>query len=384
MGLARILYLTPGCFDKGGISRYSRFQIRALREILGDDRVRAYSLMGAGDNDFEEPFRVDWKPRTAAHTFNKAHFSAIVSLNAIAWRPQIIWAAHVHLSPLACVLAAFTGAKVFLNAYGHEVWSGLTSPRRWGLMKADRIVTDCHFTKSYLLSHEQRGADGVDVIWDTVDVTQLFPAPPDPKVMQRYRIPDPARYVNVMTLGRLGKGAEHKGYDRLLRAFSLVAPRDERLMLLYAGSGSLVEKLQKQAHQLGVGERVFFLGSIREQDLADVYRSCHVFSLISDRGLGRGEGVPVTPLEASACGIPVMVGNQDGSPEAVIDGETGYVVDSMDIHAQAEAIMRLVRDPELRYRMGNAAYHRAVAEFSYPAFLQKHEQLLSSNWCKTT
>ena len=55
-----MLYVTPGCFDKGGISRYGRAQITALRELLGPEQVRVYSIRGPGPGDFETPFPVAW------------------------------------------------------------------------------------------------------------------------------------------------------------------------------------------------------------------------------------------------------------------------------------------------------------------------------------
>ncbi|HEY1942337.1 MAG TPA: hypothetical protein VGH40_09465, partial [Roseiarcus sp.] len=57
----RILYLTPGCYDKGGISRYCRYQIQALRENHGAERVTVLSLLGPDQNGFEEPFAVSWR-----------------------------------------------------------------------------------------------------------------------------------------------------------------------------------------------------------------------------------------------------------------------------------------------------------------------------------
>ncbi len=57
---ARVLYLTPGCFDKGGVSRYSRYQIRCLRDWLGDDNVRVLSLMGPDEHSLETPMDVWW------------------------------------------------------------------------------------------------------------------------------------------------------------------------------------------------------------------------------------------------------------------------------------------------------------------------------------
>jgi phosphatidylinositol alpha-1,6-mannosyltransferase len=147
--------------------------------------------------------------------------------------------------------------------------------------------------------------------------------------------------------------------------------------LIYAGRGEMVERLRKQAEGLGLSQRVFFTGMVHEDDLPDVYRSAHLFSLVTNKGEGVGEGIPLTPLEASACGIPLIVGNHDGSQEAVVEGLDGYILDPYDLEAHARAIVSLATNDDLRTRMGQAARRRAEVEFAFPKFLKKHEELLA-------
>src|SRR5262249_52040550 len=90
------------------------------------------------------------------------------------------------------------------------------------------------------------------------------------------------------------------------------------------------------------------------------------------------EGIPLTPLEAAACGCPILVGTHDGSQEAVVEGQNGYRLDPYDIDTHAERIAALVLDDELRARLGRAAVRRIEAEFTYPGFLAKHRDLLSA------
>ncbi|HEX2826077.1 MAG TPA: glycosyltransferase family 4 protein [Burkholderiales bacterium] len=378
MNTPKILYFTPGCFDKGGISRYNRFQIRALREIAGEANVQVFSLLPRSKDDLEEPFDVAWAPVSSSHTLNKLDFSARVALRALRSKPDVIWVAHVYMSPLAVGLARMVKAKTVLNTYGLEVWSGLSPPRQRGLRACEEVIADCRFTARYLEDSGYRAPDSVKVIWDTVDVSRFTPGLPPRSVVEKYRIPDPAAHVNLLTLGRMSRGADHKGYRRLLEAFALAAPRVPELRLVYGGSGELVEVLRERAHALGFGDRVHFTGSVHEADLPDVYRCGHIFSLVSDRSTGRGEGVPVTPLEAAACALPILVGNQDGSPEAVEAGGNGYVLDSFDLPAHAEAIVELARSPESRSRMGAAGARRVNSEFSYNTFRDKHRAFLES------
>lgn len=373
----RVLYLTPGCFDKGGISRYNRYQITAFRDLFGNDSVDVYSVLGPDADNFEEAFETRWYAAGLTPS-KKAQYVARVTHAAVTRRPDVILAAHVNLSGVAAVLGALAGAVVVLNAYGCEVWSGFRPDSAWGLKRAHRVIADCHFTATYLEDQGLRPSGSVAVVWDCVDLARFAPGAPDGAVLARYGIPDPATGINLLTLGRLAPGAAHKGYDRLLLAFAKAAPRVPDLRLIYAGRGALVEELRDRAARLGLSDRVFFTGSVHERDLADVYRSAHVFSLVSDRGVGRGEGIPLTPLEASACGVPILVGNHDGSQEAVAGASNGYVLDPFDIDGHASAIERLASDSSLRQQMSAAARERAVQEFGYETFREKQRRLLFS------
>ena len=118
----RVAFLATGLFDKGGISRYGRYQIRALREILGE-RVQALSLLGPGSDDFEEPFKVEYHGRSG-QLIDKAKFAWKALRTCFSWEPSIVWCNHLHLLPLALILRAFVpGVRLAVNVYGLELWS---------------------------------------------------------------------------------------------------------------------------------------------------------------------------------------------------------------------------------------------------------------------
>lgn len=380
----RVLYLTPGCFDKGGVSRYCRYQIQALRELLGPDQVEALSVHGPDGESIEEPFQVSWSAGgvSARH---KLAFLLRAARAAVERPPAAIHAAHVNLAGVACLLAALgplrsrPPAQTIVNIYGFEAWSRVRPDASMGLRRTEHLISDCHFTARYLEDGGVRPRGSTDVVWDCVDVDRLSPRPPRPEVLARYGIPDPSTGVNVVTLGRLMKAAAYKGYERLLSALAKLAQGHaaaQRVRVIFAGRGDLVPFLRAQAQRRGLADRVFFTGSIHEDDLPDVYRSAHVFSLVADRGVDRGEGLPLTPLEAAACGVPILVGDQDGSQEAVIDAVTGYLVPSLDTDLLAARIATLASQPELRAKMGAAARQRAVEVFGYARFLDEHRRLL--------
>ena len=286
-------------------------------------------------------------------------------------------AAHVNLCSSALTLAAPLRAATTLNAYGLEVWSGLRADAALALRTVRRVIADCHFTARYLRTRGLNRRAEIGVIWDCVDVAKFSPGPPRPEVVARYGIPDPARCVNLLTLGRITSDAAHKGYDRLLEVFARAGATVPELRLVIAGRGHLIADLRERAARMGVEARVCFTGAVHEDDLCDVYRSAHLFSLVSDRGRLRGEGLPQTPLEASACGLPILVGNHDGSQEAVIEGKNGFVLDPFDLDAHARRVIELCRSPAERAAMGAAARARAETEFSYGRFVEAHRRLLA-------
>jgi len=372
----RLLYLTPGCFDKGGISRYSRYQIRAWREILGKENVQVLSLLGPDAESIEEHFEVDWFGGKVS-IGTKVLLTARAFLGAFGRQADIVHVAHLSFSGIARAAASLVGGLSVVNVYGVEVWTHPRWHSVWGLRQADAVLSDCHWTARYMEEQGLRPPSSTRVFWDCVDLEKFSPGSPDPSVLSRYGIPDPATGVNLMTLGRMSPDAAYKGYERLLEVFIRVAPTAKSLRLIFAGRGDLVKRLGDRARDSGLGDRVFFTGMVHERDLPDVYRCAGIFSLISDRGLGTGEGIPLTPLEAAACGIPIMVGNQDGTQEAVMEGVNGHIFDPFDPEAQGKALLELVADPERRAAMGRAARVRIENEFAYPMFLEKHRQLFA-------
>ncbi|MEM3484497.1 MAG: glycosyltransferase family 4 protein [Candidatus Methanomethyliaceae archaeon] len=374
----RVLYLTPGVFDKGGISRYNRYQITALRELVGADRVTVLSRRGStgGENDLETPFAVDWHGHGEALSLADKVAFVLKALDVALWeRPDLIWCAHLRLSALAWLMAHFIGATTVVQVYGHEVWTPIRSRPDiyWGLRRSDYVVSDCHFTAQYLEDEGFRPQGTVEVMWDCVDTECFSPGLPDPAVLARYGIPDPAIGFNILTLGRLMTYTTYKGYERLLEVFPRL-PGHARL--IYGGGGDLIPRLQARARALGVADRVIFTGFIDEADLPDVYRSASVFCLIGDRGPGRGEGIPLTPLEAAACGIPILVGNQDGSREAVEQGVNGFALDPFDLDSIAEHLRRLAANESYRQQLGRAARARIEREHAYPVFRERMRHFL--------
>jgi phosphatidylinositol alpha-1,6-mannosyltransferase len=374
--MKRILYLTTGCFDKGGISRYNRYQITALRELQGTENVRVLSLLAPAEGDFEEPFEVAWHAWGIART-SKLAFITKVLKTVYTWKPDIIWLGHVNLTEILVRFNLFKKATSVLNVYGLEVWSGLRPKVEEGFKRVDHVIADCHYTARYVENQGIRPKDSIEVIWDCVDLDK-FKAREMDDFYKSYQLPNPKETPWLLTLGRLSHAAAHKGYDRLLKVFKKVAQHNQEAVLVFAGKGDMIPDLKAQAQQLGISQRVYFSGMVHEDDMAKFYSAAAVFSLVSDRGVGRGEGIPLTPLEAMACGTPIIVGNHDGSQEAIFEAQNGNSIDPFDFETHSRVLIELLENKRLRNAKAKAAVEMAHKHFSYQGFKQKHKAFLTT------
>lgn len=361
----RILYLTPGVFDKGGISRYCRYQISALRDLLGDDSTTVLSLLSTDAHSFEIPFEV-YMSSSGPNLRGKTLLSFAAAACAFGDRPDIVWSAHAHLTPMAVALARLIRAEVVVNVYGAEVWTNVTRMRAASIRAADFLISDCHATLDHILAERLHRREQTYVHWDCVDLTRFNPGDPG-DVLVRYGVPSSPHRMTVLTLARLAADEGHKGVDRLIEVIGHL-PADAGVRLVVAGDGTGRQSLESQAAATPNAAHIHFTGRVTEDDLPLIYRACDVFAMVTHKGPGIGEGIPLTPLEAAACEKPIIVGNQDGSREAAVDGESGFILDPFDLDALRERICQLAADEAMRKSMGRRAKERITREHSYERF----------------
>lgn len=372
----RFLFITPGCFDKSGISRYNRYQISSLIDLYGERNIRVLSLYGPDQDGLKTDFKVHWHGNgNDIHSKRGLVFQAMKQ--AFFWRPDFIFTGHVNFSGLGLIASKICRATSILGIYGLEVWGKLSRDASQGLKKTDHVIADCHFTSGYVVQEGYRRKDNVSVIWDCVDLDFFRPRPDQFNyISEKYRLPHRHTSFVILTLGRMSKDAAYKGYERLLEVFRKLAERFPQAILIYAGKGDLIQELKSKAGSYNLNGRVFFTGSVDEEDMASLYSYAHVFSLVSHRDEVSGEGIPLTPLEAMACKVPVIVGNHDGSQEAVFDGKNGVVIDPFDLEKHGEFIEDLILNEDRRSKMAEEAYEIAREYFSYQGFKEKHDQLV--------
>jgi phosphatidylinositol alpha-1,6-mannosyltransferase len=191
------------------------------------------------------------------------------------------------------------------------------------------------------------------------DPDRFRPGVDSGEIRKRFDLEDGgARWL--LTVARL---EPHKGVDMVLRALPAIIARAPDVRYAVAGKGPERDKLKKLAHKIGVADRVRFLGEVSERDLPALYNLASVYVGASRRAERLGvEGFGISLVEASACGLPVVAGRSGGIPDAVRDGDTGFLIPPEDPAAIAEVVTRLLGDKELASRVG-AAGRRAVESY---------------------
>jgi glycosyltransferase involved in cell wall biosynthesis len=136
----------------------------------------------------------------------------------------------------------------------------------------------------------------------------------------------------------LGRLKRYKRVDIVIRAFAMLTHPDARLEI--AGRGDDRGRLERLVKQLGIGDRVRFLGYIEEMEKRNLLRRVWATVLASPK-----EGWGISNLESAACGTPVIAANAPGIRESVLDGETGFLVPGSDVSAYAAAMRGLIETP---------------------------------------
>jgi phosphatidylinositol alpha-1,6-mannosyltransferase len=156
--------------------------------------------------------------------------------------------------------------------------------------------------------------------------------------------------------------------DVLIEATTRLVAHRPDLNVAIAGTGRDTARLRTMAARLGLARRVHLPGRLTDADLAKLYAAGDVFAMLCRNRWGglEQEGFGIVFLEAAACGVPQVAGDSGGAAEAVLDGVTGIVVrDPRDADEAAQAIARLLDDPGLRAKMGEASRRRVEEELSW-------------------
>lgn len=173
---------------------------------------------------------------------------------------------------------------------------------------------------------------------------------------------DPQGPVTIISVGR---AVPKKGYDVLLKALARL-PADLHWRFVHAGDGGERSKLQKLADELGIAQRIIWLGAVDQKDVLAAYRRSDIFALACRiTPDGDRDGLPNVLVEAASQQLACVATDISGIPELFENEENGLLVPSEDVNAFSRALERAIRDPALRHRLGAAAEAKVRKSFDH-------------------
>lgn len=269
-----------------------------------------------------------------------------------------------------------------LFVHGVEIWSNLGENEVKRLNKVDAIIANSNFNKNYvkeLISSEIP----IYVLHPCVD-TNLF-KPQGSNTIKCIKSNYGLGCGPIMlTVGRLNSKEQQKGHDLIIKSLPVLLKRFPTLEYVIVGEGDDISRLKAIAEECGVTAKTHFLGKLPDHDLIGIYSSCDIFAMPSIFQTGekpKGEGFGIVYIEAASCEKPSIGGNKGGVIDAIVHGETGYLVDPTDIHDFIEHASLLLSNPDRCQRMGKEARKRVVREFSETAYSEKVRILLNNIEC---
>lgn len=267
----------------------------------------------------------------------------------------------------ALPLARRLGVPLVTSLRGYDV-----TRARGPLLRSGRLSWMRYALRARAL---QRRGDLFLAVSDALRRLAIARGYPAERTLNHYNGVDLARFPAgsggpdlILFVGRL---VEKKGVEILIEAFARARAARPGASLAIIGDGPLRPRLERLA-----GEGVRFLGALPPGDVADWMRRATALAAPSVTARdGDAEGLPNVIVEAAASALPAVGSDHSGIPEAILDGETGFIVPERDAEALAARLAAIVGDPGLRARMGEAARRLAERRFDFTRQMRRLEAL---------
>jgi glycosyltransferase involved in cell wall biosynthesis len=255
--------------------------------------------------------------------------------------------------------AMLRGLEWSVSAHAKDIWTTPDWEKREKLASASWAVT-CTGIGHAHLAELAPDRDRVTLCYHGIDL-ERFP-PPEPRGHA-----GPGEPVTILSVGRL---VAKKGYDDLLAAFALL-PRELDWRFVHVGGGALGKELVAEAARLGLAGRIEWRGARPQPEVLAAYCQADIFVLAAKIAPdGDRDGLPNVLMEAQSQGLACVATDLAGIPELVADGATGLLVPPADPATLAAALVRLIADPALRARLGDAGMARVRADFAADAGIE--------------
>jgi glycosyltransferase involved in cell wall biosynthesis len=278
---------------------------------------------------------------------------------------SFLYIGHPNLAPVGLMSKAIRpGIRYAVSAHGLEVWEPLPLPARLGLRFAETVTVPSEFTAGKLVDAQRVVPEKVRVLpWGTdlagVSANGRSSKVPDGKIL--------------LTVARLERSERYKRVSSVISAMTSVMKEFPDTYYIVVGDGDERAELESAVKSLNLSGHVIFTGFCSDRELAQYYDSCDLFVMPSSK-----EGFGLVYVEAMAFGKVVVATREGATPEIVINGETGILVDPSHPEELERSIIHLLKNDSLRQKMGLAGRARVEAKYSGAQFEKGFRELLAN------
>lgn len=358
----RLLFIGLEIYSKsGGIARYTQQLMRALAEINTSNT--AISLWDSPSHSTQAPSQI----KLIGCEKSKAK-ALIAFFKNIFKKPQIILYGHILLAPFALIgKLCLPHARHYLFVYGIDVWAEERKIPQWEKWIVrhclNGIITISRFTQKKMEKAYKLHNLPFYLLHPNVDLqpTSMLEGKKETS-------------NTILTVTRLSKRDRYKGVDKVILALPKIISSISDANYLVVGEGDLKSELQELAQNIGIKEKVHFLGFVDDQELEKAYHISDVFVMPSSK-----EGFGIVFLEAWQHKLPVICGNQDASPEVVTNNVNGFTVNPDSMEELVDAIVKLLKDKTTARQMAEEGYNTIAKRYSYPVFQEQLIKILEQH-----
>jgi phosphatidyl-myo-inositol dimannoside synthase len=316
--------LTDAYGGRGGIAEFNRNFIDAL---ASSEKVESIICLPRHivDDVGRLPKKVEYRFGASRGKFS--YLLQVLRLFLELHKFDVIFCQHIHLLPflLPWILSKrFFGrgrTRFVVSIYGVDVWS---QPKRFFvsalLPRVNSFLFISEITKTRFVKWSKVEGERFSYLPCCVDFYRFSPAEKKQELIEKHNLFD--RKI-ILTIARLAGFDRYKGIDEIIEVLPKLVKLYPNICYLICGEGDDRKRLEEKVSNLGLANQVVFAGYISEEEKPDYYCLADLFAMPS-----RGEGFGIVYLEAMACGIPTLAGDEDGGREALDDGRFGILVDA--------------------------------------------------------
>jgi glycosyltransferase involved in cell wall biosynthesis len=293
-------------------------------------------------------------------------------------RSDLVILSHINLLFVAVIIKRLSPkTRIIVYAHGIEIWREIKTWKQKFLSRKCEIWAVSEFTSGKLQDNHQIPAANITVIPNCLDpylnIPKQFQKPVD--VLNKYGLT--ADQPVLFTLTRLSSHELYKGYDIIIEALPLLIIEFPKLHYLLAGLADSQERarLTSMIEQLGLQKHITLTGFIPDEKLCVHFLLADVFVMPSLK-----EGFGIVFIEAAAYGCKIIAGNQDGSPQALLQGRLGTLIHPGEKETLIRAIIENLRRPR-SHDASKVIQSLCLEYFNYEQYLKRVERLLTEEAC---